>query len=206
MEAQAGNTQARLIGYARVSTHRQSEDRQVEDILNAGVRKADLYTDHGVSGARDKRPGLDAALEAMEPGDTLVVTTLDRLGRNALHMIGLANKLKEEGKHLKVLNLGGETINTSTPTGALLFTVMAGIAEMEHAIKSERIKDSNEKRRQKGGDLGGRRAQYDDDAIHGIQRDIENGLSVREATEKRGMSRATFYRRAKEMGILAVRT
>lgn len=197
--------QARHIGYARVSTRAQSEDRQVEDILNAGVRRTDLYIDHGVSGARDMRPGLDSALEAMEPGDTLVVTTLDRLGRNALHMIGLARQLKEEGKHLKVLNLGGETINTSTPTGSLLFTVMSGIAEMEHAIKAERIRDSNEKRRAKGGDLGGRRAQYDEDTIYGIQRDIEGGMSVSEAVSKRGMSRQTFYRRAKEMGILTLR-
>lgn len=195
-------SQSRLIGYARVSTSDQTEERQVQDILSAGVRRTDLHVDHGVSGAREKRPGLDAALAAMEPGDTLVVTTLDRLGRNAHHMIGLANRLKEDGKHLRVLNLGGEAVNTSTPMGAMLFQVLAAISEMEHAIKSERIRDSNEKRRTKGGDLGGRREKYDADAIHGIQRDIERGFSVSDAVARRGMSRQTFYRRARALGIL----
>lgn len=196
--------QSRLIGYARVSTSDQTEERQVQDILAEGVRKTDLYVDHGVSGVREKRPGLDAALAAMEPGDTLVVTTLDRLGRNAHHMIGLANRLKDEEKHLRVLNLGGESVNTSTAMGAMLFQVLAAISEMEHAIKSERIRDSNEKRRAKGGDLGGRREQYGTDAIEGVQRDVERGVPVSEAVSQRGMSRQTYYRRARALGILTV--
>lgn len=171
-----------------------------------GVRKTDLYVDHGVSGAREKRLGLDAALAVMEPGDTLVVTTLDRLGRNAHHMIGLANFLKDEGKHLRVLNLGGEAVKTSTPVGAMLFQVLAAISEMEHAIKSERIRDSNEKRRSRGGDLGGRRTQYEPDLIYGIQRDVENGSAVSDAAAQRGMSRQTYYRRARELGILTLRS
>lgn len=200
------STQARSIGYARVSTSDQDESRQVEDILNAGVRRTDLYTDHGVSGAREKRPGLDAALAAMEAGDTLVITTLDRLGRNAGHMITLADRLKHEGKHLKVLNLGGQSLDTSTPMGSMLFLIMAGIAQMEHDIKRERIQDSNAKRKARGGDLGGRREQFGEDVVRGVQRDIEAGISVTEATQKRGMSRQTYYRRAREIGILTLTT
>lgn len=176
--------------------------RQVQDILSAGVRRSDLYVDHGVSGAREKRPGLERSLAVMEPGDMLVVTTLDRLGRNAHHVIGLANRLKAEGEHLRVLNLGGEAVNTSTPMGAMLFQVLAAFSDMEHAIKSERIRDSNEKCRAKWGDLGGRREQCNADSIHGIQRD---GCSVSAAVDQRGMSRQTYYRRARELGILTVR-
>lgn len=157
--------------------------------------------------ALGRREGLDSALAAMERGDTLVVTTLDRLGRNAHHMIGLANRLRDEGEHLRGLNLGGEAINTSSPTGAMLFQVMAAIAEMEHAIKKERIRDSNEKHSKHGGDLGGRHEQYDADAIHGIQRDIELGhLTVSEAVAKRGMSRQTYYRRSKALQDAAARS
>lgn len=194
----------KLIGYARVSTADQAQDRQVADLLQAGVRKDDLYTDQGVSGARDKRPGLDKALDSLEPGDTLVVTTLDRLGRNALHMAELAKGLKETDKHLKVLNLGGEAINTASPTGWMLFQIMAALAEMELAIKQERIRDSVEKRRAHGGDLGGRRAQYGEDTIRGIAHDIEEGMPVSEAVAKRGMARMTYYRRARDMGILTL--
>ena len=73
---------AKLIGYARVSTRPQSTDRQETDLLAAGVRRDDLYVDQGVSGARATRPQFDRALDALEAKDTLVVTTLDRLGRS----------------------------------------------------------------------------------------------------------------------------
>jgi DNA invertase Pin-like site-specific DNA recombinase len=71
-----------LIGYARVSTRQQSTDRQQADLLAAGA-DAMTSTDHGVSGARASRPQFDRALDALIDGDTLVITTLDRLGRPA---------------------------------------------------------------------------------------------------------------------------
>ncbi|MCZ4141854.1 resolvase, partial [Escherichia coli] len=77
----------KLIGYARVSTKAQDTDRQIQDLLAAGVRRDDLYTDHGLSGALAKRPGLDKALNALHPDDTLVITTLDRLGRSTQKML-----------------------------------------------------------------------------------------------------------------------
>ena len=76
MTTSSGN----LVGYARVSTRHKSTDRQVVDLTAAGVRRDDLYVDHGVSGARARRPELDRALDALHAGDTLVITTLDRLG------------------------------------------------------------------------------------------------------------------------------
>ena len=72
----------KLIGYARVSTRAQDTDRQIADLLAAGVRRDDLYVDHGVSGAHARRPQFDKALRAVHADDTLIVTTLDRLGRS----------------------------------------------------------------------------------------------------------------------------
>jgi hypothetical protein len=66
---------AKLIGYARVSTRQQSTDRQEADLLAAGVRRDDLYIDHGVSGARSSRPQFDRALDALVEGDTLVISS-----------------------------------------------------------------------------------------------------------------------------------
>jgi DNA invertase Pin-like site-specific DNA recombinase len=68
----------KLIGYARVSTRGQDSNRQQADLLTAGVRRDDLYIDHGVSGARAKPPEFDRAIAALHAGDTLVITTLDR--------------------------------------------------------------------------------------------------------------------------------
>ena len=72
----------KLIGYARVSTRQQDADRQVSDLLAAGARRDDLYVDHVVTGSRALRPQFDNAVAALEEGDTLVITTLDRLGRS----------------------------------------------------------------------------------------------------------------------------
>jgi len=81
---------AKLIGYARVSTRQQTTDRQRADLLAAGVRRDDLYVDRGVSGSRASRLSFDKAIEALHTGDTLVITTQDRLGRSTQNMLALA--------------------------------------------------------------------------------------------------------------------
>lgn len=121
----------KLIGYARVSTRRQDADRQVSDLLTAGVRRDDLYVDHGVSGGRASRPQFDKALAALEKDDTLVITTLDRLGRSTQNMLAFAEALRGRGAGLRVLNLGGGDVDTHTPMGSMVFTVMAALAQME---------------------------------------------------------------------------
>ena len=146
----------KLIGYARASTKQQSTDRQETDLLAAGIRRDDLYIDHAVSGARASRPQFDRALDALIAGDTLVITTLDRLGRSTQNMLAFADELRGRGAGLRVLNLGGGDIDTSTPMGSMLFTIMAALAQMEHELKSERITDSISKRRAAGMNFGGR--------------------------------------------------
>lgn len=183
------------IGYARVSTSGQDTDRQVTDLLAAGVRRDDLYTDQGVSGARASRPAFDRALTALEKGDTLVVTTLDRLGRSTANMLSLAAELRGRAINLKVLNLGGGAVDTATPMGSMTFTVMAALAQMELDIKRERITDSVSKRRAAGKDLGGRRAQFTDSQVMNARRLIDGGQPGTQVARDLGMSRATMYRR-----------
>lgn len=185
----------KLIGYARVSTADQDTDRQEVDLRGAGVRADDLYVDRGVSGARTSRPALDAALAVLEPGDTLVVTTLDRLGRSTTHMLGLADELQDRGVNLRVLNLGGEAVDTRTPTGRLLLTIMSGIAEMERAIKVERVRDSVAKRRARGGDLGGRPERFSEGTVDVARRLLDEGVPAAQVARDLGMSRTTLYRR-----------
>jgi DNA invertase Pin-like site-specific DNA recombinase len=185
----------KLIGYARVSTKAQDTDRQEQDLLAAGVRRDDLYVDHGVSGARASRVELDKAMGALHDGDTLVVTTLDRLGRSTVNMLGLADDIKAKGAGLRVLNLGGGDVDTSTPMGGMVFTVMAALGQMELEIKRERITDSVIKRRAAGKNLGGRKAQFTDSQIKNAARLIESGEPAAQVARDLGMSRATLYRR-----------
>lgn len=194
---------AKLIGYARVSTKAQDTDRQEADLLAAGVRRDDLYVDHGVSGAKASRLQLDKALGALHNGDTLVITTLDRLGRNTVNMLKLAEEIKTKGAGLRVLNLGGGDVDTSTPMGAMVFTVMAALGQMELEIKRERITDSVTKRRAAGKDLGGRKSQFTDSQIRSAARLIESGEPAAQVARDLGMSRATLYRRMEALSLPA---
>lgn len=193
----------KLIGYARVSTRQQDADRQVSDLLNAGVRRDDAYVDSGVSGSRASRPAFDKAVAALEPGDTLVITTLDRLGRSTQNMLAFAEALRGRGAGLRVLNLGGGDVDTATPMGSMVFTVMAALAQMELEIKRERITDSVAKRRAAGKDLGGRRQTFTDSQIRNALRLIESGEPATQVARDLGMSRATLYRRIRELSIPA---
>ncbi|WP_188540016.1 recombinase family protein [Kocuria dechangensis] len=195
---------SKLIGYARVSTRHQDADRQVHDLRTAGVRNDDLYVDHGVSGARASRPQFDKAVAALEIGDTLVITTLDRLGRSTQNMLAFAEALRSRGAGLRVLNLGGGDVDTSTPMGSMVFTVMAALAQMELEIKRERITDSVAKRRAAGKDLGGRRQTFTDSQIRNALRLIEGGEPATQVARDLGMSRATLYRRTRELPMSIV--
>jgi len=188
---------SKLIGYARVSTRQQSTDRQETDLLAAGVRRDDLYLDQGISGAQASRPQFDAALAALHEGDTLVITTLDRLGRSTQNLLAFAEELRARGAGLRVLNLGGGDVDTSTPMGSMLFTIMAALAQMELEIKRERVVDSINKRRDAGENLGGRRQRITDSQIRSALLLVQGGEPTAQVARDLGMSRATFYRRSR---------
>ena len=190
----------RPLGYARVSTRGQTNDRQVQDLLDAGIRRHDIHVDYGISGSTAERPGLDRLMGALYPGDTLVVCTLDRLGRSVSNMLELATPLRARGVNLRVLNLGGGSVDTTTPIGSMVFTIMAALAQMELDIKRERIQDSVAKRRAAGRDLGGREEKFSDRMIQFVTLTSQNpGYTVARACREIGISRATYYRRVAEI-------
>ena len=174
-------------------------DRQEVDLLAAGVRRDDLYVDQGFSGARASRPHFDRALDALQDGDTLVITTLDRLGRSTQNMLAFAEELRARGAGLRVLNLGGDDVDTSTPMGSMPFTIMAALAQMEHEINRERTVDSISKRRDAGKDLGGRPRRVTDSQIRSAPRLVQRGDAAAQVARDLGMSRATFYRRSRAL-------
>lgn len=189
----------KLIGYARMPTRQQDADRQVSDLLNASVRRDDIYVDSGVSGGRASRPKLDKSVAALEESDTLIITTLDRLGRSTQNMLAFAEALRARGASLRVLNLGGGDVDTETQMGSMVFTVMAALAQMELEIKRERVTDSVAKRRAAGKDLGGRRPTFTDSQIRAAVRLIDAGEPTTQVARDLGMSRATLYRRIREL-------
>ena len=145
------------------------------------------------------RPQFDRALSALETGDALVITTLDRLGRSTQNMLDFAQMLRDCGAGLRLLNLGGGDVDTSTPMGSMLFTIMAALAQMEHEIKREQIVDSISNRLDAGKDLGGHPCRLTDSQIRSVFRPVADGESAAQVARDLGMSRATFYRRGRAL-------
>jgi DNA invertase Pin-like site-specific DNA recombinase len=181
----------KLIGYARVSTKDQNTERQEIDLKAAGVRADDLYVDHGISGAKAERPGLTAALKALQTGDTLVITTLDRLGRSTVNLLSVIDGLKDRGVHVKILGLD---IDTRTTAGRMVLTMMSALAEMERNLIRERSADGMRKARDRGV-IGGRKKTFTDSQIKNAKHLIDAGKPATDVARDLGMSRATLYRR-----------
>lgn len=139
----------------------------------------------------------DQSLDALMEGDTLVITTLDRLGRSTQNMLAFADELRSRGAGLRVLNLGGGDADTATPMGPMLFTIMAALAQMEHEIKRESVTDSIIKRREAGKDLGGRPRRVIESQIRSAVHLVKGGEPAAQVARDLGMSRAPFYTRSR---------
>lgn len=127
------------IGYVRVSKADGSQDQalQLDAMKAAGVSKKNIYEDRS-TGSRDDRPGLEACLKALRKGDVLIVWKLDRLGRSLRHLVNTVEDLADRGVGFKVLSGKGANIDTTTPTGKLMFGIMAAVAEFERDLIRER--------------------------------------------------------------------
>src|SRR5271166_635273 len=130
-----------LVGYMRVSKTDGSQvnDLQRDAMLAAGVEPRHFYED-AASGKRDDRPGLAACLKALREGDTLLVWKLDRLGRDLRHLVNTVHELTVRRIGFRVLTGHGATIDTTSPSGKLVFGIFAALAEFERELIVERTK------------------------------------------------------------------
>lgn len=182
----------RLVGYARVSTGEQDLQSQLDALKAAGCAEAAIYTDKA-SGVRGNRPGLDACVEALEPGDTLVVWRLDRLGRSMPHLVGLVEGLLGEGVGFRSLSDGA--IDTTTASGELMFNIFSSLAQFERRLIQERTRAGLAAARARGRKGGRRPIPADHPRVLTAKRlHRDRGLSVNQICETLGISRPTFYR------------
>jgi DNA invertase Pin-like site-specific DNA recombinase len=130
-----------LIGYMRISKSdgTQTLDLQHDALLATGVAPEQIYADRA-SGQKENRPGLAACLQALQPGDTLVVWKLDRLGRNLKHLVSVVDDLQQRQIGFKVLASTGVQIDTTTANGRLVFGIFAALAEFDSELIRERTR------------------------------------------------------------------
>lgn len=129
--------------YLRVSTAGQSTDQQQDQITSAGVTPDKVFTDTAFGRAGSARPGWQDCLSWLREGDTLVVTAVDRLGRSVREVAAVMHELTERGIALRSLREG---VDTGTPTGRAVVSIMATVAELEADLGSERRAASREAR------------------------------------------------------------
>ena len=152
------NIKGRKLGYARISTIDQNLALQIDALEQAGCDA--IYKDHGVSGVKHDRPGLDKLLANIKPGDVLVVWKLDRLGRSLSHLIHTLQDLMERDISFCSLK---DAIDTATAGGRLCFHIMGALAEFERDLISERTKAGMMAAKKRGVHIGRPRKLNDDD-------------------------------------------
>jgi DNA invertase Pin-like site-specific DNA recombinase len=175
------------VGYARVSTLGQSLDVQRSKLNAFGCDE--IFEDKHTGTTAD-RPKLKQCRKYVRKGDSLVITKLDRLARSTYHLTQIAEELKDKGVDLVVLD---QSIDTSTPTGKLLFNMLASIAEFESEIRRERQVEGIAKAKEKGVRFG-RKAKLTEDQIEEMQNDREKGEKISYLMNKYSMSKASVYR------------
>jgi DNA invertase Pin-like site-specific DNA recombinase len=126
---------ARLVGYARVSTQDQDLALQIDALIRCGVAKELIFTDKA-SGAKHQRPGLDTCLDELHDGDILLVWRLDRLGRSMRHLVTLVDQLRD--RNIGFRSVCDGAIDTTTPSGELIFHVFSALAQFERRLIQER--------------------------------------------------------------------
>lgn len=177
-----------LIGYARVSTQDQDLTLQTDALAAAGCDR--ICTDK-ISGAKTERPGLSEAMKLARNGDTLVIWKLDRLGRSMKGLVELSAELSARGVELRSLTDG---IDTATPTGRLLFHILASIAEMERELIRERTMAGLLAARGKGGRGKGRKSVLTPKKMATATKLLAAGDRLKDVAEAVGVSVATIYR------------
>ncbi len=175
------------VGYARVSTQGQSLDVQVSKLTKYGCQE--IFKDK-LSGTTADRPSLKECRTYVRRGDSLVITKLDRLARSTFHLTQIAEELKQKGVNLVVLD---QNIDTSTPTGKLLFNMLASIAEFETEIRKERQMEGITKAKEKGIPFG-RKAKLTPEQVKSLKQEREQGVKIIELMARYSLSKASVYR------------
>lgn len=179
-----------LVGYARTSTTEQEAglEAQRRDLDAAGCGK--VFAEHVSSvGERDR---LKQAVDFVREGDTLVITKIDRLARSTIHLWEIVRDLDAKGVGLRVLNLGGEVVDTKSATGRLILTIFAGFAQFEREMMLERQREGIAKAKAEGKYLGRKpTARAKSEEVLRLHREGKTPTEIAAAV---GIGRGSVYR------------
>ena len=176
-----------IYGYARVSTLDQNLDRQKDALRAYGVER--IFCEK-VSGAKKSRPELDKMLAILESGDSVVIESLSRLGRSVKNLSELMETFNEKGIRLISLK---ESVDTTSATGRLLFTIISSLAAFERETLIERTNEGLASARARG-KLGGRPKTNEAALKKAVALYRTGQYSLADIRERTGVSKSTLYR------------
>ena len=182
----------RKLGYARVSTNQQDLKTQIDKLVNAGVEHHPdfLFTDKA-SGKNDDREGLQRLLTKLSKGDHLIVTKLDRLGRNTSDMIKIIEDLDARGITIEFID---DSLNTKGTMGKMVITILAAVAQAERSRILERTNEGREKAKEEGKIKFGRKPSVSNKTKQTILAQVAEGkLSKSEIAKINNVSRQYVY-------------
>lgn len=194
---------ARTFAYCRVSTSDQTTDNQVREIEVAGFTvDTKRVVSETVSGsiAAMERKGFARLVDRLEDGDVLIVTKLDRLGRNAMDVRATVDRLAEEGIRVHCLALGG--VDLTSPAGRMTMGVIAAVAEFERDLLIERTQSGLARAKASGKALGRPQALTKDQQQAIIEK-RRQGLSLGVLAKEFSVSRAAIQRIEKRAVVTA---
>lgn len=179
-----------LIGYARVSTNQQDLRLQVAKLEKHGVSNDPdfLFTDKA-SGKNDERPGLRSMLSKVRRGDTVVITKLDRLGRNTADMIGIIEDLNARGIAVRFLDDG---ISTEGSMGKMVVTILAAVAQAERERILERTNEGRRAAIERGVRMGRKPSITTETRRRAVEM-VASGATKAQVARELGFSRQTLY-------------
>jgi DNA invertase Pin-like site-specific DNA recombinase len=175
-------------GNARASTDEQNPALQLAALKRERCKT--IFKDEGKSGATINRPALRRCLKKLEPGDTLIVWKLDRLGRSLRDLIAMLDDLKKRGVKFRSLT---EAIDTDTPTGRAMWQMIGVLAELERSLISERTR-AGVKDAQRRGVKFGRKPKLTALQIELARKQIEHGEARGKVAESFKVNRTTLCR------------
>ena len=182
-----------IYGYVRVSSKGQARDGNSLEAQGKAVRDAgatEIYTDV-YTGTTTDRPQLDALMGVLRPGDTLIVTKLDRIARSVQQGVALIDGLIDKGVNIHVLNMG---LMDSTPTGKLIRNVLLSFAEFERDLIMQRTREGKDIARQRPGYREGRKKKYTELQIRHAMDLLDDGHSYSQVVKLTGISKSTLIR------------
>jgi len=179
-----------LVGYARTSTVEQEAglEAQKRDLAAAGCERTFAERVSSVAA----RAELAAALAFVRQGDTLIVTKPDRLARSVADLLAIIGQLEAKGVALRVLSMGGSEVDTRTPTGRLMLTMLGAVAEFERALMLERQREGIAKAKAEGKYQG--RAPTAQRQAEAVRQMKAEGVRPVEIARRLGIGRASVYR------------